>query len=205
MSGYLTIEGSAKAEIVEKKSRFIAHLAHVSTEEEALGFLGSIRSEHIQARHNVYAYILHSGRTRYSDDGEPAQTSGMPTYDVLAHAGLEDVICVTTRYFGGTLLGTGGLVRAYTSACQEAIKCAHIVSIAKCIDTMIDVAYDLYPCIEKLIRDERLHVIKTDYSDKVSLTIRCEADEAPDLARRITDMTSGRASLSHSEPKEAVL
>ncbi len=124
MSSYRTIEGAAQAEVVEKRSRFIAHLAHVGDEEAALRFLQEVRTEHAQARHNVYAYVLRGGRVRYSDDGEPPQTSGMPTYEALAHAGFVDVICVTTRYFGGTLLGTGGLVRAYTQACQKAVAAA---------------------------------------------------------------------------------
>lgn len=120
MNSYLTIQDRATAEIEEKKSRFIAQLCHVETEEEALTFLEEIRVEHRMARHNVYAYIIHgegaSERVRYSDDGEPQKTAGLPTLEALKHAGLSDVIVVVTRYFGGTLLGTGGLVRAYTQA-----------------------------------------------------------------------------------------
>ena len=115
MKSYKTIVGTAQAEYEEKKSRFIGQVAHVETEEEAVAFLDGIRSANPMARHNVYAYVLRAdNRVRYSDDGEPARTSGLPTLDVIEHAGLKDVICVTTRYFGGTLLGTGGLVRAYT-------------------------------------------------------------------------------------------
>lgn len=112
MSSYTTIEGRAVAEIEEKKSRFIASLAHVETEEEALAFLEEIRAANRMARHNVYAYILRqggagaAGRVRYSDDGEPQKTAGLPTLEVLQHAGLTDVVCVVTRYFGGVLLGT---------------------------------------------------------------------------------------------------
>ena len=121
MSSYTTIEGRAVAEIEEKKSRFIASLAHVETEEEALAFLEEIRAANRMARHNVYAYILRqggagaAGRGRYSDDGEPQKTAGLPTLEVLQHAGLTDVVCVVTRYFGGVLLGTGGLVLGDTS------------------------------------------------------------------------------------------
>ena len=109
MSSYTTIEGRAVAEIEEKKSRFIASLAHVETEEEALAFLEEIRAANRMARHNVYAYILRqggagaAGRVRYSDDGEPQKTAGLPTLEVLQHAGLTDVVCVVTRYFGGVL------------------------------------------------------------------------------------------------------
>lgn len=117
MEAYKTIQGTAQARIEEKKSEFIAHAAFADTEEKALAFLNGIRAKHRTANHNVYAYILRDGaRMRYSDDGEPAKTSGLPTLEAIRHAGLVDCIVVTTRYFGGTLLGTGGLVRAYTAA-----------------------------------------------------------------------------------------
>ena len=106
MASYCTTQGRARAEIVEKKSRFIATVQHVETEEEALAFLDEIRSEHRMARHNVYAYVLReNGRVRYSDDGEPQKTAGMPTLEAIQHAGLTDVAVVVTRYFGGILLG----------------------------------------------------------------------------------------------------
>ena len=138
MSEYATISGRSIAEIEEKKSRFIAHLAHVESEEEALSFLEEIRTEHRMARHNVYAYILRgegaSERIRYSDDGEPQKTAGLPTLQTLQHAGLTDIACVVTRYFGGTLLGTGGLVRAYTQATQSAIAKSKRVTVSVCLD-----------------------------------------------------------------------
>ena len=112
MEAYKTIQGTAQARIEEKKSEFFAHAAFADTEEKALAFLNGIRAKHRTANHNVYAYILRDGaRMRYSDDGEPAKTSGLPTLEAIRHAGLVDCIVVTTRYFGGTLLGTGGLVR----------------------------------------------------------------------------------------------
>ena len=108
MEAYKTIQGTAQARIEEKKSEFIAHAAFADTEEKALAFLNGIRAKHRTANHNVYAYILRDGaRMRYSDDGEPAKTSGLPTLEAIRHAGLVDCIVVTTRYFGGTLLGTG--------------------------------------------------------------------------------------------------
>ena len=150
MSSYTTIEGRAVAEIEEKKSRFIASLAHVETEEEALAFLEEIRAANRMARHNVYAYILRqggagaAGRVRYSDDGEPQKTAGLPTLEVLQHAGLTDVVCVVTRYFGGVLLGTGGLVRAYTQSTQAGIDAAQLVVVSRCVDLRIRIAYPRY-------------------------------------------------------------
>lgn len=134
MEEYRTVSGQAIAEIEEKKSRFIGHIAFADTEEKALAFLESVRAEHRTANHNVYAYLLREGsRMRYSDDGEPQKTSGLPTLDAIRHAGLTDCIIVTTRYFGGTLLGTGGLVRAYTQAANAAIAAARVVTVSVCV------------------------------------------------------------------------
>ncbi|HJF45506.1 IMPACT family protein, partial [Thermophilibacter provencensis] len=121
--GYRTLRGGAEAkgEVEDRRSRFIAQLAHVGGEGDAEAFIAEVRSRHHDARHNVPAWILADGRERCSDDGEPSRTSGMPTLEVLRGAGLADVCCVVTRYFGGTLLGPGGLVRAYTAAAQAAV------------------------------------------------------------------------------------
>ena len=144
MAAYKTIAAPAEAEIVEKKSRFIGQIAPVSTEEEALAFIAEVKAAHRMARHNVYAYVLRGGRVRYTDDGEPAKTAGMPTLEAIQHAGLEDVAVVVTRYFGGILLGTGGLVRAYTDATKAAIEAADIVTVSVCVDIVLEVPYGLY-------------------------------------------------------------
>lgn len=205
MASYKTIEGVAKAEIVEKKSRFIAHLSHVGSEEEALEFLGEIRSEHAQARHNVYAYMLRGGRVRYSDDGEPAQTSGMPTYETLSHAGLTDVICVTTRYFGGTLLGTGGLVRAYTLACQEAIKAAHVVMISECVDVEITVPYDMLQQTTRIAENDGIAIVSTEYTESVKVRFRTLAENADVLCGQLTEATRGKCAMEVGDVHEAAL
>ena len=112
MADYKTIRGTATFEYEEKRSRFIATASFADTEEKALAVLNAVRAANRTARHNVYAYVLQNGRTRYSDDGEPAKTAGTPVLETIGHAGVADVIVVVTRYFGGILLGTGGLVRA---------------------------------------------------------------------------------------------
>ena len=123
MEDYRTIRGTAIGEYEEKKSRFIAQLAFADSEEKAVAFLEQVRAANRTARHNVYAYRLREGnRERYSDDGEPAKTAGTPALEVLQHSGLTDLIVVVTRYFGGVLLGTGGLVRAYTTATARALE-----------------------------------------------------------------------------------
>ena len=123
MESYFTLHADVEAtgEFVDRKSRFIAQLVHIESEEEANDFIAAVRARHYDARHNVPAWICTDGRERQSDDGEPSRTSGMPTLEVLRGEGLKDICCVTTRYFGGTLLGPGGLVRAYTAAAQAAV------------------------------------------------------------------------------------
>ena len=126
MDSYFTLQSNIEAsgEFVDRKSRFIAQLVHIESEDEANAFIEMVRKRHYDARHNVPAWILVDGRERQSDDGEPSRTSGMPTLEVLRGAGLKNVCCVVTRYFGGTLLGPGGLVRAYTAATQTAVAAA---------------------------------------------------------------------------------
>lgn len=203
MSGYKTIEGRSSAQIIEKRSRFIATLKHVGTEEEALSFIDEIKSEHSQARHNVYAYILRGGRVRYTDDGEPSQTAGMPTLEALKHAGLEDVACVVTRYFGGTLLGTGGLVRAYSQATTSAIEAADVVSMVSCVDITTVVPYPLYEQAVRLASVSSTHILQTDYADKVTIRFRVLVDEAPAFRVSLIELLRGEDGIILTDPFEA--
>ncbi len=196
---YTTIGKAASFELIEKKSRFIAHAQPVSTEQEALDVLDEIRHEHAQARHNAYAYRLQGGRTRYSDDGEPAQTAGMPTLDVLVHAEVFDAIIVTTRYFGGVLLGTGGLVRAYTQAAQGALEQAGIVVIDECRDVTVSVGYALFESVSRLVERSGMSIISTDFSDVVTIVIRAKEALVPDLVAALTELSAGRASIELSD------
>lgn len=208
MSEYATIAGRCVAEIEEKKSRFIAHLAHVESEDEALAFLEEIRAEHRMARHNVYAYILRgegaSERIRYSDDGEPQKTAGLPTLQTLQHAGLTDIACVVTRYFGGTLLGTGGLVRAYTQATQAAISESKRVTVSACIDITLRIAYPLYDQMVRIAADCSAKTLDTQYADAVTLTLRMlEGTQEPFLAK-VTELCHGQEDITISKPLNAV-
>jgi len=196
MESYKTIEGTAQAEYEEKKSRFIGQVAHVESEEEAVSFLDGVRAANPQARHNVYAYVLRAGnRVRYSDDGEPQRTSGLPTLEVIERAGLKDVICVTTRYFGGTLLGTGGLVRAYTKAAQDAFAAARIVTFAECVDITVSVEYPLYDQLVHWLSEQGIQVITTDFAGDVALDIRVLAASADAVQAAIADLTHGQAEM----------
>ena len=208
MSEYATIAGRCVAEIEEKKSRFIAHLAHVESEDEALAFLEEIRAEHRMARHNVYAYILRgegaSERIRYSDDGEPQKTAGLPTLQTLQHAGLTDIACVVTRYFGGTLLGTGGLVRAYTQATQAAISESKRVTVSVCVDITLRIAYPLYDQMARIAADCSAKTLDTQYADAVTLTLRMlEGTQEPFLAK-VTELCHGQEDITVSKPLNAV-
>lgn len=208
MAHYTTIQGRAIAEIEEKKSRFIAHLAHVETEEEALAFLEEIRAEHRMARHNVYAYVLRgegaSERIRYSDDGEPQKTAGLPTLQALQHAGIVNVACVVTRYFGGTLLGTGGLVRAYTQATQAALEQADLVAISRCVDLTIRLGYPLYDPFVRIAADANAKIIDTRYADDVTLCVHMLDGEQDALLLKLTELCHGQENVAVSEPIDAL-
>lgn len=196
MEPFNTIEGGATAEYEEKKSRFIAALRHVESEEEALSFLARIRVENPMARHNVYAYILReNNRVRYSDDGEPQKTAGLPVLSVLEHAGLKDVACVVTRYFGGTLLGTGGLVRAYTKATQDAVAAARCVTFAPCRDLVVCVGYPLYEPVRHYLDAHGVQVLDVTFAGDVTLDVRIRAQEAAALEEALVNLTAGAADI----------
>ncbi|MDO4442960.1 MAG: YigZ family protein [Slackia sp.] len=210
MNSYTTIQGRATAEIEEKKSRFIASIAHVETEEEALAFLEEIRAENRMARHNVYAYVLREGgagaegRVRYSDDGEPQKTAGLPTLEVIRHAGLTDVAVVVTRYFGGVLLGTGGLVRAYTQATQAGIEAADIVVVSKCVDIEVRMDYSVYDQMARLAADCDAKTVDVQYAENVTMTLRMLDGTQGPLLAKMTELFRGKESVEVSEPFDAM-
>ena len=170
MQSYTTIQGSATARLVEKKSEFIAAVSFADREETALQFLEQVRIEHRTANHHVYAYLLREGaRTRYSDDGEPQKTAGLPVLEVVRHSGLVDLIVVVTRYFGGTLLGTGGLVRAYTGAAQAALAAAKQVTVQPCVDVQVTLPYPLYEQAVRMAETAGAAVVDTAFAAEVAL------------------------------------
>ena len=197
------------AEIEEKKSRFIANVAHVETEEEALAFLEEIRAQHRMARHNVYAYVLReggagaTGRVRYSDDGEPQKTAGLPTLEVIQHAGLTDIAVVVTRYFGGVLLGTGGLVRAYTQSTQAGIAAAELVVVSRCVDVTILTPYPLYDSIVRLASDVGAKTIDTQFTDMVTMTVRMLEGTEGALISSLTEVMKGDDNILVSDVFDA--
>lgn len=201
MEDYRTIRGTALAEYEEKKSRFIAHLSFVDSEETAVAFLEKVRAENRTARHNVYAYRLREGsRERYSDDGEPAKTAGTPALEVLQHSGLTDLIVVVTRYFGGVLLGTGGLVRAYTTATARALENAEIVTVRSVVELEVTLEYALYERASLLIQGAGAKLSEPTFTDRVTLRWQMpEGTQAP-LLEQLRELSRGSAQVTISAP-----
>ena len=153
---YITVKSSAAAEITEKRSRFIASVKPVSTEDEALEFLNGLKQKYWNATHNVYAYIIEGNNImRYSDDGEPGGTAGLPVLEILKKEGLTNIIVVVTRYFGGVLLGTGGLVHAYSKSAKAGVEAAEIIEMVLCRRIDIDIDYTLLGKLQNELSKQR--------------------------------------------------
>lgn len=200
---YFTIKDEAMAEFVEKKSTFIGHAKRIESEDEAKEFIQKIKGLHKEARHNVYAYMIGENRgiQRYSDDGEPQGTGGIPMLEVLKKNNITDVIVVVTRYFGGVLLGTGGLARAYSKGTSIAIKEAGIVEKVKGILLEVVVEYDLLGKLQYLCVQENIHIENIEYTDKVKIKILCEFIYLEKLKSQIISVTSGKALFEEDEMK----
>lgn len=182
---YTSVAGDATAEITEKKSRFIAHIRHVETEEEATEFIDKIRKAHYSARHNVYAYILSSGIKKYTDDGEPSKTAGLPILEMLEKQGITDVVCVVTRYFGGTLLGTGGLVRAYTEAAKLGVEQAGVVTMNSCDLLELCVPYSSLGSVEYILKNTGAVCEDKNYAESITLIVSVECSKTEALLNSI--------------------
>ena len=189
---YKTVRREANDEFVEKRSRFIGYVKPVSTEEEATAFISQIRSRHWDARHNVYAYSLREGNIkRYSDDGEPSGTAGMPVLDVIVKNGIVDVCVVVTRYFGGVLLGTGGLVRAYSQGCKLALDAGEIILMQSCLICSTRCNYNQYGKVSSLIAETGGTVDDTVFESDVRFSFHIRPDFLPQLNKRLADATAG--------------
>lgn len=195
-TSYKTIRSRADETFEEKKSVFIGHAAPVMTEAEALAFLNEIRAAYPDARHNVYAYVLReNGTMRYSDDREPQGTAGMPVLDVLRKAEITDTAVVVTRYFGGILLGTGGLVRAYTQAAKMAVEAGGIVLRAKLSMLSVTCTYADYQKITPYLSAEQLRIDDTAFGADVTVCVAMPVENKEEFFRCITEVTNGRARL----------
>ena len=191
MKEYKTIRQAAEAEHTVQRSKFIAHIQRVESREEAEQFIAAVKKEYWDARHNVYAYVLKGGESRCSDDGEPSGTSGMPTLDVLLKQGVSDVCVVTTRYFGGILLGTGGLVRAYSKAAALALEKAGSVQVAPCTVLEAVVSYALADKLQRFLKESGCVIEQTDYAENVRFLFYLRESERTAFGAKLTDAFQG--------------
>ena len=198
---YRTVYVGGEGELVEKKSRFIATVIPAQTEEEALSFIERTRKKYWDARHNCYAYTVGLNReyTRASDDGEPAQTAGRPMLDVLLGQELYNTAVVVTRYFGGVLLGTGGLVRAYSGAVQKGIEASQVIEKIHGLALRVHTDYNGYGKITYLANMRGYEVLDTVFTDEVAIRILMPVAEEGSARKAITECTSGRARVEKEE------
>ena len=193
-----TVYQGGEGEIVEKKSRFIATVRPVSSEEEAERFIAEIKKKYWDARHNCSAFVIGDNQEvmRCSDDGEPGQTAGRPMLDVLLREGIHNTAVVVTRYFGGTLLGTGGLVRAYQKAVQEGLANSIIIEKQQGITLAIQTDYNGLGKIQYILAQKNMAVTGTDYTDLVEIHVVVPKGEEQSLTEEITEETSAGAKFS---------
>ena len=192
MEEYLVPSAEGIDEHTEKRSRFIGHIFPVDTEEAAVAAIKRVRESMWDARHHVYAYIIRGGAMRYSDDGEPQGTGGLPVLDVLRRQELNNVCCVVTRYFGGILLGTGGLVRAYSKAAVMAVDAAGISIMRLWQRFEIPCPYPLFERVKLEIEAHDGQTVSTDYGAQVDMTVRIPQGKADAFKARLIDLSSGR-------------
>lgn len=201
MQIYKTIKQYGEGEIIEKKSRFLGKIKKVETEEEALEFIESIKKQYWDARHNCFAYIIGTkGETvRCSDDGEPSGTAGKPMLEVLQNQELRNVAAVVTRYFGGVLLGTGGLVRAYTQATQEALKEAQVATMTPMSVMTVQTDYNAIGKIKYVLAQEEIPVLNEEYAADVVVTMAVPLSEKEHMLKKLTEVTNGKAVMEEKE------
>lgn len=203
MKEYTTIAQRAQAEFTERKSQFIGVVAPVSTEEEAQAVIEEIRTKHRDASHNTFAYILNNGIKRCSDDGEPQGTAGVPILDVLQKEGLTDIVAVVTRYFGGILLGAGGLVRAYSHGAKIAVDAARRQVMSPAVLLKLTFDYSLYGKISYLLPKYKMYIEDSAFSETVEMKVLFKATQVETFTKEITELTAATVAPEKIEEKYA--
>ncbi|MBN1051368.1 YigZ family protein [Clostridium botulinum] len=198
---YITIRNFGEDRFEEKKSEFIGYAKRVESEEEAKAFVNEIKNMHKQARHNCWAYVIGKNMNiqRYSDDGEPQGTAGIPILEVMKKSGITDCAVVVTRYFGGVLLGTGGLTRAYTKGASISIKSAGIVEKVVGLKLTLEMEYDLFGKVQYICAQNLWHIEETEYTDKVIVHILVEKDIIENMEKEMIECSSGKIIISKSD------
>ncbi len=202
MQNYKTVTEEATAEFTEKRSRFIARVRPVKNEEEALAFLAEVRAENREARHNVYAYICRENNiSRYSDDGEPSGTAGLPVLNVLTKQGLTDVALVVTRYFGGILLGAGGLARAYGKSAVDGVSAAGICEMVYSQLFTVSFDYSLLGKIQHVLEEKNFTITETGFGVQPTLTVCTEKERSDDLRSTLINAAGGKIEITPAGEK----
>lgn len=198
MNEFLVPAGSGESELTEKRSRFLGHLRKVQSEEEAKAFISEVKKTWHDARHNCWCYRIHDGVERFSDDGEPQGSAGMPMLEVLRKENVSDVVCVVTRYFGGVLLGTGGLSRAYSQAAKESLTDAGTMATGFWREVSFRCPYAL---LDRYKNELKLFGAAADYDYGAEVTVRARIpeEEANALADRIRELSGGKTAAEISE------
>ena len=196
MRDYKTIKEKAESEFIEKKSRFITYIAPVTSEAEAVAFISEIGARHREAAHVVYAYSLLDGQTkRFSDAGEPQGTAGMPTLDVILRKELFNVCIATVRYFGGILLGTGGLTRAYSKGASDAVGAANVITRTYGDMITITLPYTLYGRVSPFIATKNVALVDSDFGEEVMLTVFSPKAETDGLCAELVELTAANIKI----------
>ncbi|NLW22123.1 MAG: YigZ family protein [Tissierellia bacterium] len=198
---YKTIHGYGEDEIIINKSRFIGYAMPINSEEEALDFIEKIRTKHRDATHNVYAYVVgeENNIQRFSDDGEPSGTAGIPALEVIKKEDLRNVVVVVTRYFGGIKLGSGGLIRAYTKGAKIGLEAGIIIEKVLHTKVKVRIDYTLYGMVENYLMTNGYLVDNTEYDNAVNIYLYIESSQLDDFKNLITDLTSGNALIEYGE------
>ncbi|MCR4926296.1 MAG: YigZ family protein [Clostridiales bacterium] len=193
MNEYKTVLKAADDEYIVKHSRFIGYCTPVKTQQEAVDFINSIKAKHWDAKHNVYAYCLREGQIkRFSDDGEPQGTAGMPTLDVILKEDVTDCCVVITRYFGGILLGGGGLVRAYSHTSKLALEASQIITMGLCSILIVECDYNFYGKLPSVVAQAGGEIIDSVFEDNVKVEIKIPSDKLPMFNATLTDISNGK-------------
>ena len=193
MSGFRVPFQAADSEFVEKRSRFISHIWPVETEEQAQQCIKNMKAKYYDARHNCWCYLIREGGiTRYSDDGEPQGTAGQPMLEVFRREGVENVCCVVTRYFGGILLGTGGLLRAYTKSAKDTLTAAGVAVVRQWADTVIECPYNLFERMKLEIAAVQGILGEIEYGAQVRIPALLPLEQWPAYEARVTELTAGQ-------------
>lgn len=194
MSEYFVPAGNGEAEFVEKRSSFLGHVRFVETEDAAREFINDMKKKHYDARHNCWCYIIREGAVRYSDDGEPQGTAGLPMLEVFRREGVENVVCVVTRYFGGVLLGTGGLLRAYTKSAKDALDAAGIAAVRRWVKLETVCPYSLLERMKTECMALEGAVSDVEYGADVRMSFLLPEAKAEAFCARVTELSAGQSS-----------